>query len=154
MSVLTESDAEEAALEWLAGLGYAVAHGPGIGPEGEAPERGSYDEVLLAGRLRKALKRLNPHLPAETLEEALRKVRQAETPSLIEENRRLHRFLLEGVPVEVAREDGSIGGDTVRLIDFADTSANDWLAANQFTVIEGRSNRRPECVRSLQSRLF
>jgi len=62
--------------------------------------------------------------------------------------------LLEGVPVEVAREDGSIGGDTVRLIDFADTSANDWLAANQFTVIEGRSNRRPECVRSLQSRLF
>jgi len=146
LSVLTESDVEEAALEWLAGLGYVVAHGPDIGPEGEAPERGSYDEVLLAGRLRKALKRLNPHLPAETLEEALRKVRQAETPSLIEENRRLHRFLLEGVPVEVAREDGSIGGDTVRLIDFADTSANDWLAANQFTVIEGRSNRRPDVV--------
>ena len=62
--------------------------------------------------------RLNPHLPAETLEDVLRKVRQAETPSLVEENRRLHRYLVEGVPVEVAREDGSVGGDTARLIDF------------------------------------
>ena len=144
MSVLTESVVEEAALGWLAALGYAVAHGPDIGPEGAAPERGSYGEVLLAGRLREALARLNPHLPAETLEEVLRKVRQAETPSLIEENRRLHRYLVEGVPVEVAREDGSVGGDTAWLIDFSDASANDWLAVNQFTVIEGRNNRRPD----------
>ena len=78
------------------------------------PERVSYDQVLLTVRLREALERLNPHLPAETLEEVLRKVQQTETPSLIEENRRLHRYLIEGVPVEVAREDGSIGGDVAR----------------------------------------
>ena len=93
MAGITEREVEDAALQWLAGLGYAVLHGPDIGPEGPAPERGSYDEVLLAGRLRKALARINPHLPAETLEGGLRKVRQAETPSLIEENRRLHRYL-------------------------------------------------------------
>ena len=146
MSVLTESVVEEAALGWLAGLGYGVAHGPDIGPEGAAPERGSYGEVVLAGRLCAALGRLNPHLPAETLEEVLRKLRQAETPSLIEENRRLHRYLVEGVPVEVVREDGSTGGETAWLVDFAGIDANDWLAVNQFTVIEGENNRRPDVV--------
>ena len=146
MTRVTESEVEDAALAWLAGLGYAVVHGPDIGPEGPAPERGSYDEVLLAGRLRKALARLNPHLPAETLEDVLRKVRQTETPSLIEENRRLHRYLVEGVPIEVARKDGSVGGDAARLIDFVDEDSNDWLAVNQFTVIEGQNNRRPDVV--------
>ena len=146
MAKISESEVEDAALEWLAGLGYAVVYGPEIGPEGPEQERASYDEVLLAGRLRKALARLNPHLPPETLEEVLRKVGQTETPSLIEENRRLHRYLAEGVPVELAREDGSIGGDTARLIDFAEADSNDWLAVNQFTVIEGHNNRRPDVV--------
>ncbi len=146
MTRITESEIEDAALAWLAGLDYAVVYGPDIGPEGTAPERGSYDEVLLAGRFREALARLNPSLPAETLEEVLRKVRQAETPSLVEENRRLHRYLIAGVPVEVAREDGSMGGDAARLIDFDDIEANDWLAVNQFTVIEGQQNRRPDVV--------
>ncbi len=146
MAKFAESEVEDAALAWLAGLGYAMLHGPDIGPEGTAPERGSYDEVLLAGRLRKALARLNPHLPAETLEDVLRKVRQTETPSLVEENRRLHRYLVEGVPVEVAREDGSAGGDVARLIDLDDAAVNDWLAVNQFTVIEHEHNRRPDVV--------
>ncbi len=146
MANFTESEVEDVTLELFAGLGYAVLHGPDIGPEGPAPERGSHDEVLLTGRLRSALARLNPHLPAETLEDVLRKLRQAETPSLVEENRRLHRCLVEGVPVEVAREDGSIGGDAAKLIDFDDIDANDWLAVNQFTVIERQRNRRPDVV--------
>ena len=146
MARIGESEVEDAALEWLAGLGYAVLHGPDIGPEGPASERGSYDEVLLAGRLRRALARLNPDLPDEALEDVFRKVQQADTPSLTEENRRLHRYLVEGVPIEIAREDASIGGDAARLIDFDDIDANDWLAVNQFTVIEGQSNRRPDVV--------
>ncbi len=146
MANFTESEVEDAALAWLAELGYAVLPGPDIGPDGPAPERGSYDQVLLTGRLHKALTRLNPHLPAEALEEVLRKVHQAETPSLIEENRRLHRYLVEGVGVEISREDGSIAGDAARLIDFNDLEANDWLAVNQFTVIEQEHNRRPDVV--------
>ena len=146
MSAIAEAEVEDAALGWLAGLGYAVLRGPEIGPDGPAAERDSHGEVLLAGRLREALARLNPHLPAEALEEALRKLRQVETPSLIEENRRLHRYLVEGVPVELTREDGSIGGDAARLIDFADAEANDWLAVNQFTVIEGQNTRRADIV--------
>ena len=146
MAKFTEDEVEDAALEWLAGLGYAVLHGPDIGPEGPAPERHSHGEVFLTGRLREALERLNPHLPAEALEEVLRKVRQTETPSLIEENRRLHRLLVEGVPIEAVRDDGSVGGDAARLIDFDDMEANDWLAVNQFTVIEQERNRRPDVV--------
>ena len=146
MSKFTESHVENAALEWLAGLGYTVAYGPDISPDGPSPERISYDQVFLTRRLEAALRRLNPHLPDENLEEVLRKVEQTETPSLTEENRRLHRYLVEGVPLEVAREDGSIGGETARLIDLADAEANDWLAVNQFTVIEHEHNRRPDVV--------
>ena len=142
----SERHVEDAALSWLAGLGYAVLHGPDISPDGPTPERISYDQVFLTKRLREALERLNPHLPVETLEEVLRKVQQTETPSLVEENRRLHRYLVEGVPVEVTRKDGSIGGDVARLIDFDDVDANDWLAVNQFTVIEHGHNRRPDVV--------
>ena len=143
---LSESHVEDATLLWLTGLGYAVLHGPDISPDGPSAERGSYDQVFLTKRLREMLARLNPYLPAETLDEVLRKVQQTETPSLIEENRRLHRYLIEGVPVEVAREDGSVGGDVARLIDFADVDANDWLAVNQYTVIEGQNHRRPDVV--------
>ena len=146
MTRFTESHVEDAALEWLAGLGYTVRHGPDIGPDGPAPERVGHDDVLLAARLRAALERLNPHLKPETLDEVLGKVRRTETPSLVEENRRLHRYLVEGVPIEVAREEGGIGGDVARLIDFDDVDNNDWLAVNQFTVIENRHNRRPDVV--------
>lgn len=146
MPRFAESHVEEAALEWLSGLGYDVSHGPDISPDGPSPERTSYSDVILRGRLRYALARLNPHLPGEALEEAVRKCLASETPSLIEENRRLHRYLVEGVPVEVQREDGTIAGDTARLIDYTDLSLNDWLAVNQFTVIENQNNRRPDVV--------
>lgn len=146
MGHIAESHVEEAALEWLEALGYAIAHGPDISPDGAAPERENYGQVMLTGRLRAALARLNPHLEPDTLEGVVRKLQQAETPSLVEENRRLHRMLVEGVDVEVTRPDGSIGGETALLADFADLKANDWLAVNQFTVIEGQNQRRPDVV--------
>ena len=100
----------------------------------------------MTGRIRKALARLIPHLPVEALEDVLCKVRQTEPPSLIEENRRRHHYLIEGMPVEVARDDGSVGSNAARLIDFTDADSNDWLAVNQFTVVERQNNRRPDVV--------
>jgi len=142
-----ESHVEEAALAWLSELGYATANGLDIGPDSTKPERASYGDVLLIERVRAAITRLNPGLSEETRAEALAKLRQAETPSLVEENRRLHRYIIEGVPVEVRRPDGTIGGEQVRLIDFGDDpDANDWLAVNQYTVIENKANRRPDVV--------
>jgi type I restriction enzyme, R subunit len=146
MTLIVESHVEEAALAWLDELGYTVVNGLAIGPDGYKPERENYGEVLLVERLKAAIARMNPALSPETRAEVLTKVRQTETPSLVEENRRLHRYLIEGVPVEVRRPDETISGELVRLVDFDDLDANDWLAVNQFTVIENKINRRPDIV--------
>ncbi|MBL9181866.1 MAG: type I restriction endonuclease subunit R [Verrucomicrobiaceae bacterium] len=131
---LNESIVEDAALEWFGELGYAVGHGPHLAPGEPAAERDSFGEVVLVGRLREAIRRLNPAIPEEAREEALRKVLRVGTPALVQTNRVFHRLLRDGVPVEYPRPDGSIAGDHVRLVNFEDVRANDWLAVNQFTV--------------------
>jgi type I restriction enzyme R subunit len=142
---VAESTLEAAALDWLKSLGYAVLNGPAIAPGEPAAARDSYTQVILAGRLRAALLRLNPSIPAEALEEALRRVARAESPSLVQNNHALHRMLVDGVDVEYHAE-GRIVHDKARLADFDDPTANDWLAVNQFTVVEGQYNRRPDIV--------
>lgn len=146
MAFITEADVEAAMLDQFADLGFTCLTDAVAGPDGSAPEREAYSDVLLLARLRAAIDRLNPTIPAEAREDALKKIVATETPSLIEENRRLHQMMCEGVPVEFKNEDGSIKGDRVQLIDFGDTDANDWLAIGQFTVIEGSYNRRPDVV--------
>jgi type I restriction enzyme R subunit len=143
---LNESIVEDAALTWFGELGYAVGHGPQIAPGEPAAERDSFGEVVLVGRLREAIRRLNPAIPEEAREEALRKVLRVATTSLAQTNRAFHRMLRDGVDVEYARPDGSIKGDKARLIDFDDVRANDWFAVNQFTVIEAGHNRRPDVI--------
>jgi type I restriction enzyme R subunit len=146
----TESVVEEAALNWLAGLGYAVILGPTIAPEEPDAERDSFDEVILAGRLRDALQRLNPGVTSEALDEAMRRVQRVDAADAVGRNRAFHRMLVDGVTVEQKRKDGSIGGVIVRLIDFDTSSNNDWLAVNQFTVtaptVTGGDSRRPDIV--------
>lgn len=143
---LNESHVELAALEWFKELGYALGHGPELAPGEPAAERDSFGEVVLTGRLRDAIARLNSSIPGDAREEALRKVVRIGTPSLVQTNREFHRLLRDGVPVEYPRPDGTIAGDHVRLVDFANVAANDWLAVNQFTVIEGQHNRRPDII--------
>lgn len=103
MSCLNESIVEEAALEWFGEMGYAVGHGPHLAPGEPAAERDSFGEVVLVGRLRTALHRLNGAIPEEAREEALRKVLRVGTPALMQTNRAFHRMLRDGVPVEYPR---------------------------------------------------
>ena len=147
-SSFTESIVEEAALTWLGALGWTVLHGPEIAvgtPEAERSDPG-YRDVILERRLRGALTRLNPGLPPEAIDEAFRKLTRVALPTLIERNRALHRMLVDGVTVEHRRPDGSIAGAQARVIDFDRPAANDWLAVNQFTVVEGGHERRPDVV--------
>ena len=132
----TESVVESAALAWLAALGYAVLHGPEIAAGEPGAERSDphYRDVVLEGRLRQALARLNPDLPHAALADAYRKLTRVDAPSLLERNRALHRMLVDGVTVEHRRKDGSIAGAQVQVIDFDAPANNDWLAVNQFTV--------------------
>lgn len=143
---LNESTVEDAALSWFEGLGYAVAHGPHLAPGEPTTERDSFNDVVLVGRLRDAIERLNPAIPSDAQDEALRKVLRIGSPSPTQTNRAFHKMLRDGVEVEYPRPDGSIAGDHVRLVDFDDPQANDWLAVNQFAVVEGQHHRRPDLV--------
>ena len=100
----TESVVEDAALAWLESLGYAVKHGPEIAPGELFAERGDYGQVILAIRLREALVRLNPTLPAEAIDDAFRKIIRLEGATLDARNRTFHRLLVDGVTVEYRRE--------------------------------------------------
>ncbi len=146
MTHMTESHVESAALSWLSSLGYIHIFGPDIAPGEPAAERASFQDVLLSRRLGDALYRLNPSIPADALDEALRKVTHPDSPSLLANNRAFHRLLIDGVPVEYKHEDGHIAGDYARLVDFEHPENNEFLAINQFTVIEGQQSRRPDIV--------
>ena len=148
MSAFTESVVEDAALAWLAGLGYAVLHGPDIAVGMLGAERSdpNYRDVVLEGRLRQALERLNRNLPADALEDAFRKLTRTDAPTLVERNRAVHRMLVDGVTVEYRRKDGLIAGAQAKVIDFDLPDNNDWLVVNQFTVADGQHTRRPDVV--------
>ncbi len=142
----TEDHVEQACLDWLEELGYGVLHGPHISPDGEARERAAYDSTILIDRFKSAFHTINPHLSSDACDYALRKLQQTDFPSLVEENRRLHQLMVDGVDVDITRDDSSIGTDKAKLIDFDNPLNNDWVAVNQFTVIEAGHNRRPDVV--------
>lgn len=144
--MINEDLVEQAALELLQELGLQFLGPDVIAPDGSAPERVSHGEILLLGRLEAAIIRINPSIPEGARRDALRKITGSETQSLIEENRRIHRILTDGVDVEYRSADGTIKGDKVWLIDFTNPAANDWLVTHQFTVIEGKHKRRPDVV--------
>jgi type I restriction enzyme R subunit len=142
----TESVVEDAALAWLEGTGWQIAHGPEIAPGMPAAERANYGEVVLTQRLRDALARLNPRLPVEALDDAFRKVTRPEVLDPIQRNRALERLLVNGVTVEYRDFEGAIRGAQAGVIDFDVPVNNDWLVVNQFTVVENKHERRPDVV--------
>ncbi len=145
-SGVSESDVEAAALEWLESLGWDIAHGPDIAPDTPGAERANYDAVVLERRLRDALARFNPNLPASALDDAFRKLTRPEGASLEVRNRAVHRLLVDGATVEYRDGSGAIRGAQARAMDFDDPAGNDWLAVNQFTVVENKRERRPDVV--------
>lgn len=145
MANMTENTLEQTALDWFSSLGWQTAFGPAISPDEPGSERGDYDQVVLPGRLQTALENINPNMPAEAIQEALRKMTLLESPSLVENNRRFHRFLTDGVDISY-RDDGRVVHDKAWLLDLNDLENNDWLVVNQFTVVENKVNRRPDIV--------
>lgn len=145
MSRLTESAIEDFAIKLFERLGYSYVYAPDIAPDGEYPERGHYGEVLLAGRLEQALKRINPKLSPAMLQDALKEAQRISSPDLLANNEAFHRLLTEGVKVS-RQQDGNQRGDLAWLIDFAKPENNEFVVANQFTVIENHQNKRPDLV--------
>lgn len=142
---ITENEIEQIALDILnEDLGYTVLYGPDLA-EGESKER-EYTEVVLQQRLKNAIDKLNPEIPADAREEAFKKALRTTTISLFENNQAFHRMLTEGIDVKFGIGDGKAKTDKVWLVDFLQPENNEFLAINQFTVIENHNNKRPDIV--------
>ena len=146
MSNFNENVIEQAALEYFAELGYRRVHGPDIAPGEPGAERESYEDVVLWGRVRDALRRINPGTDAALVAEAVKTVQRAESQSPIDENARLHKLITEGIPVEHRGDDGLLRTTRLWLVDFDQPENNDWVAVNQFTIVENGKNRRPDVL--------
>lgn len=146
MTGFSEDIVEYAGIDILKDLGWTYLPGISIAPDGPAPQRQAFSDVVLLPRLERAVAALNPTLPEGARSEAIRRVLTSETGSLVEENRRIHQLLTDGVAVEYRAADGRIVGDRVWLLDLKNVEDNDWLVVNQFTVVEGGANRRPDLV--------
>ena len=146
MKALDESQVEQAALEWLEAAGWTTVYGESIAPGEPVAERTEFTQTTLDARLQAALARLNPNLPASAIEDALKRLLRADDPDLVTRNRAAHRHLVNGITVGYRAPGGQICGAQVRVIDFDHPENNDYLAVNQFTVVEGKVNRRPDVV--------
>lgn len=142
---MTEDQLEQEALGWLGEVGYQHLYGSDIAPDGSAPERANYRQVLLVERLRGAIGRLNPDIPLVAREDALKQVLDLGVPSQLAANRHFHKLLVNGVPVQY-QKGGETIGDFVRLIDWANVAANEWLAINQYSLKGPHHTRRPDII--------
>ena len=146
MTIISEAVVEEAALAWLADLGWMVAHGPDMAPDTPSAERDDYGQVVLERRLQDALGELNPSLPLDALDDVVRKLTRPEGSTLEARNREFHRMLVNGVEIDYREAGEQVRGELVLVIDFDEPANNDLLAVNQFTVTENRNTRRPDVV--------
>lgn len=145
MTKITESAIEKFAIELLEHQGYHYIYAPNIAPDGDTPERQSFEDVLLMERLQTAVGRINPKIPADVREDAIKQIQRINSPELITNNEAFHRILTEGIKVSY-QKDGNERGDIVWLIDFNNPENNDFIVANQFTVMEDGVNKRPDII--------
>ena len=146
MTTITEDDVEQLAVGWLENVDWQTVNGIEIAPESAGAERDGFEAVILERRLRDSLERLNPDLGIKALEDAYRKLTNPNGTSIELKNESFHRMLVDGVNVEYRDVDGRIRGGQVKVIDFEDVVANDFLAVNQFSVVENKNSRRPDIV--------
>ena len=144
MAVISEDHIEQIIIQEFIDLGYSYVNGADISPEGTAQER-EYNEVVLKNRLHTAISKLNPNVPYETQEEAVKKVLRTDSPNLFQNNYQVHKYLTDGVDVEYRKGD-RIVGDKVWLIDYDNPTNNEFLVVNQFTIIENNVKKRPDLI--------
>jgi type I restriction enzyme R subunit len=143
-ALISEDHIEQVVIQEFIALGYQYINGTDISPDGSMPER-EYNEVVLKNRLQEAITKLNPSIPYEAQEEALRKVLRSDSLNLFQNNYTFHKYLTEGVEIEYRKAD-RIAGDKVWLVDYMNPGNNEFLVVNQFTVIEGNTNKRPDVI--------
>ena len=144
MALISEDHLEQQALAWFQEMGYRFVHGPQLA-NGPSPERENFHQVVLTGRLRLALTRLNPQVPAAVIESAVLQLANPDMPGLLAANRRFHRWITQGLPITFMDGNREVG-IRLKVMGFDDPAANDWLVVNQLTVQGNRYRRRPDVV--------
>lgn len=146
MSAYNEATVEDACLEYFREIGYGTAWGPNLAPGEPGQERETFRDVILEGRLRASISRINVGIDGLLVEKSVKKLKRAESQNPVDENYRVHKLITEGVPIEHRGPDGQSRTTRVWLVDFEHPERNDWLAVNQFTIVEEGRNRRPDVV--------
>lgn len=146
MAAFIEDNLEQAAMEWFRDLGYQTQYGPDISPGGSFSERECFGDVVLYDRLYHALKRINRQYSDDIIAELVKKITRQQSMSIVQNNENFQRLLTEGVDVEISRQDGSCRTEKAYIFDAEDIENNEFLAVNQYTVIENGKERRPDIV--------
>ncbi|HDR6309118.1 TPA: type I restriction endonuclease subunit R [Bacillus cereus] len=141
-----ESELEIAALEWLEEMDYEIVEGPDIAPDGDYAKRESFHDVVLVDRLRDSLQKINPTLERKVIEEAIQKIIANASPNIVLNNKQFHKFVTDGIEIQTQGTDGYNPTVSVYVFNFEDPKNNDFMAVNQFTVIEGQANKRPDII--------
>ncbi|MED2749764.1 type I restriction endonuclease subunit R [Bacillus thuringiensis] len=141
-----ESELELAALEWLEEMDYEIVEGPDIAPDGDYAERGSFHDIVLVDRLRDSLQKINPSLDRKVIEEAVQQIIANASPNIVLNNKQFHKFLTDGIEIQIQGTDGYNPTVSVYVFDFENPKNNNFMAVNQFTVIEGQANKRPDII--------
>ena len=145
MALITEDHLEQQCLEWFKDLGYRHVFAPDLDRDGPTPERSDYRKVILTGRLRSALQRLNPGVPASSIESAVLQLANPNVPGLLASNRSFHRWMTQGLPITYMEGNQQVG-IRLKVIGFDNSAANDWLVVNQLAIQGTKHNRRPDVV--------
>lgn len=145
MKPITENIIEASAIELLQSQGWEYVNGNEISPEGLFCERESFSQIILTNRLRNAIAKINPHIPASAQEAALQKVLRIYSPVLLHNNEEFHKLLVEKVKIPY-QQNGYERSHEVALIDFENTNNNQFLVVNQYTIIENNQNKRPDVL--------
>ena len=145
MALITEDHLEQQSLGWFREMGYTIVHGPQLAPDGEAPERENFRQVVLTGRLHAALTRLNPQVPTATIAAAVLQLANPNVPGLLPANRQLHRWMTTGLPI-TSMDGNQQVGIRLKVIGFDNPAANNWLLVNQLAVQGNKYRRRLDVV--------
>jgi type I restriction enzyme R subunit len=145
MALITEDHLEQQCCEWFTELGYTHVFAPQLDSDGTAPERTDFRQVVLTGRLRSALQRLNPEVPAGTIASAVLQLANPNVPGLLASNRNFHRWMTQGLPITYMDGNQQVGV-RLKVIGFDDPASNDWLVVNQLAIQGTKHNRRPDVV--------
>lgn len=142
---MTENEIEKLAIALLEHQGYTYINGVHLAPDAPDSERTTFEEVVLKQRLENAVRRINPTIPLDAQQDAVKQILRIASPDVLSNNETFHRLLTEGIPV-TKRVDGQVRGDRVFLIDFESPLHNEFLVVNQFTIVENGVNKRPDII--------